>query len=440
MYKFKHILAPEDIPDGNSVAIYSGASLVGFLFFTDDKLGFQYTPEWREKGEPLSPYLPFNTPLKSEDIHIFFNAFMPEGRRRDIMIRHDKLPGNDLVGYLRRHGQDLPGSFHAEPIGKSDDRDITAEVMRSIGDEFPLTSLHPHSLLSGVDDKIPAIAHKTAKGWQFRLSTTEKPSTHIIKKGNGLCINETFCMRLAQLCGLPAMDSDILSVEGKLAFITKRYDREKRPDGTVRRIEQKDFCQLANLDADQKYCRAGLGLTNEKIAALLPKSEVNAFLAGSMFSLVIGNSDDHGKNYALLYKDEKNPTLAPFYDLASISGYLCFDENARASTRLARPIGKAVYDVYIKSDDLCRHAEIFGVTAKDLANILDEIVRQVDLNADAAACDTIEKLGEYPTDEVEFLRQHMHGRVEEFYGKLAKDFLRVSTPKAKRAARQSSRP
>lgn len=427
---FKHILPPDTVPDGNSLAIYSGANLVGIIFVVGDKLGFRYAPEWQKEGIPLSPRLNFDAPAKSEDIHAFFDAFMPEGQRREFLVEQEKLPANDLVGYLRRHGQDLPGSLHAEPVGKSEDRDVTSEILGSIGNDMPLTGLLPHSLLPGVNDKTPVVAKKTGSGWRFRLSNIEHPSTHIIKKGNDLCINEAFCMRLAQLCGFSAMDSDILSVNGNLAFITERFDREILPDGRIRRIEQKDFCQLAGLPSDQKYCRAGFGLTNEKIAALLPKSEIPAFLAGSIFSLVIGNSDDHGKNYALLYRDERRPELAPLYDLASISGLLFFDKKAHASTRLSRPIGNAVYDIYIKPDDLRRHAEIFGVEAKDLACILDETVRLVDANADKAAKDIQERLEtlHVPTVEVAYLRAHMHGRIEEFYGKLAKDFLEFSSP------------
>lgn len=420
METFRHILPPDNIPDGDTVAIYANDTLAGILFVTNGHLGFRYAPGWTDG--PISSCLPIPGTYRSGDIHNYFDAFMPEGKRRENLVAQDKVPGNDLVSYLRRHGQDLPGDLHAEPLGKSDDSDVTDEIRRRIGDRLSFSLLPQHSLLPGVDDKIAVVAEKISGEWRFRLPGIDTPSTHIIKKGNGLCVNEAFCMLLAKKCGLPVMISDILAVNGQPAFITERYDRKRLPDGRILRIRQEDFCQLANRPSEQKYFRAGMGLSNEDIARLLPASEIPAFIAESVFSLVIGNSDDHGKNYSLLYEDGK-ACLAPLYDLASISGYLLHDPNARGSTRLARPIGEAIHDIDLTVDDLKAHADIFGMDQDDFAAIFQETVRAVDANADDAATIIRKRLTELnlPKEEAEFLRVHMHGRVEELYADLAKE-------------------
>ncbi len=45
-----------------------------------------------------------------------------------------------------------------------------------------------------------------------------------------------------------------------------------------------------------------------------------------MFNYLIGNSDAHGKNFALLYS-EKTPVLAPLYDVVSTTIYPKYTSN-----------------------------------------------------------------------------------------------------------------
>ncbi len=39
------------------------------------------------------------------------------------------------------------------------------------------------------------------------------------------------------------------------------------------------------------------------------------------FSLLIGNGDAHLKNWSLIYRDRRNPTLSPAYDFVSTAAY-----------------------------------------------------------------------------------------------------------------------
>lgn len=418
----KHIFR-DDFPINNesAVNILCDGYLVGVLSATREGLEFSYGEEWTRNGDPLSPLLPFGKRHKSEDVHAYFDSFLPEGKRRDILMSQDKLPAHDLVGFLRRHGEDLPGMLYAEPLGKSNDsEDITGRVAGLIASGGSLADIRQHSLLSGVDDKIAVIAEKTGDEWHFRVSNIENPSTHIIKKGNSLCVNEFFSSTLAGLCGVNVMPSDILSYNGEEAFITRRFDRKTLPDGKITRIEQKDFCQLAGKKPDEKYFRLYHGFSNDdlaKILSSLSRKETWSFLSGAMFSLVIGNSDDHGKNYAILYDGE--PKISPFYDLASISGYLLFDENATGTTRLARPIGKALYDADLTPADMRAHAKLLGVNFSEFAAFFSKIVNSVRKNANEAHRIVSGRLNELglskKTGEADFLREHMLGRCDEFY-------------------------
>lgn len=426
---YKHVFKTENFDEiSSSVNIYADARLVGILSAANGSLSFVYSENWIKNGDPLSPAMPLSGNFHSGDIHSYFDSFMPEGKRREIMASLDKLPASDLVGFLRRHGEDLPGNLHAEPIGKSSgNEDITRQIAKRVEQGASFARLPQHSLLSGVDDKIAVIAEKKSGNWVFSLSSIDRPSTHIIKKGNDLCVNEAFCMELARQCGLAAMPSDILVYNGQEAYITERFDRVKTSSGTLR-LDQKDFCQLAGKSPEEKYYHCGIGLSNEDIVNILsclPISETWKFLEASMFSLIIGNSDDHGKNYSLLYENKDcAPVLSPMYDIASISGYLMFNPQGRGTTRLARPIGHALYDADLSVDDLIEYADVFNVDCSQFSETFEYMVNAVDKNAITAKNIISEKLNaaKIPNriDEVDFLFSHMKGRVEEFYKDLAK--------------------
>lgn len=424
--KYNHFF--DDFDDGrpDMVRIMNGSDSVGILSAIGEHLDFEYTEDWKQKGDPLSPFLPFSGNFKSPNIHAYFDSFLPEGKRREIIGKQDKIPASDIVGFLRRHGEDLPGNLHAEPIGKSNNSDdITKVIAKAAENGISFARFRQHSLLSGVDDKIAVVAHKKQGKWRFNLSNVENPSTHIIKKDNLLCLNELFCMRLAGKCGLSVMPCDILSFGGTEAFITERFDRVKDKTGKVLRLEQKDFCQLAGKTPNQKYYRAGFGLSNQDIAALfvpLPKSETWQFLAGSMFSLIIGNADDHGKNYAFLYAPEQK--LAPLYDLASISGMLKFHPQSSGTTRLARPIGKAWQAQNLTPDDIREHLDIFDVPFSEFSDMFSELVINVEKNSELVKNDindTLKFLSLIKLQpELDFLSEHMLGRCSEFFSDFAR--------------------
>lgn len=59
--------------------------------------------------------------------------------------------------------------------------------------------------------------------------------------------NEFFCMQLARACGLPAPETHILWIAGKPYDLVARYDRQSDASGSVRRLDQEDFCQAMHV-------------------------------------------------------------------------------------------------------------------------------------------------------------------------------------------------
>lgn len=75
----------------------------------------------------------------------------------------------------------------------------------------------------------------------------------------------------------------------------------------------------------QKYQSDGGPNANSIIAFLrtnaLAETDIIQFTTGLMLNFLIGGTDAHAKNYAILEPVGEAPRLAPFYDIASIFAY-----------------------------------------------------------------------------------------------------------------------
>ena len=85
----------------------------------------------------------------------------------------------------------------------------------------------------------------------------------------------------------------------------ERYDRVRDSNGTLNRLWQADFCQLAGKPSDCKYEADG-GPTFKDCFDLLtahsvrPALDQRNLLRWLFFNLYVGNNDTHAKNIAIL--------------------------------------------------------------------------------------------------------------------------------------------
>jgi serine/threonine-protein kinase HipA len=105
-------------------------------------------------------------------------------------------------------------------------------------------------------------------------------------------------------------------------------------------VHQEDFCQALGHQSESKYAAEG-GPTFKTSFSLVrsvttrPAIEVLKLLDATIFNLIIGNADAHGKNFSLLYSPSDGTVLAPLYDL------LCTMAWPQVATRMAMKIGGA---------------------------------------------------------------------------------------------------
>ena len=156
------------------------------------------------------------------------------------------------------------------------------------------------------------------------------PTTHIFKPAtghfDGYAENEHFCISLARELGIQAAPSRVRYFGDVAVIIVERYDRLRRPDGTVRRIHQEDLCQALACPPHLKYESEG-GPSAGAIMKLVRERSSNrredetAFVDALVFNWLIGGTDAHAKNFSCLLAGGGQVRLAPLYDLSSVLPY-----------------------------------------------------------------------------------------------------------------------
>ena len=228
--------------------------------------------------------------------------------------------------------------------------------------------------LAGAQEKL-ALA-KINGEWYLPLNGA--PSTHILKPTrtgslSSLAQNEYICMKLAKSFGLTVPDVDLLKIAGKDIFVVERYDRIKETD-SIQRLHQEDFCQALGIMSTSKYQNDGgpgiadIFKTILKVCTV-PALESQKFLRYVLFNYLMGNCDSHGKNYSLIYKNNR-VELSPLYDVVSTIIYPGLTE------KLSMKIGKHYEIQKVTQEDFSLLAESLNIKYSVLSNIFNDFAKK----------------------------------------------------------------
>ncbi len=321
--------------------VYLHNQLAGKLIQeTSGQLTFQYTEDYlhSSKSMAISLSLPLGPDVyEGGKVRAFFSGLLPDDMARHRLAQYLGLSETNPFGLLEVIGGEcagalaiypegqLPPSPKAEDVEKLDHNQLK-EILELLkrrpliagGDNIRLS-------LAGAQDKI---AVNLAEGAVALVKGTT-PTSHILKpliEDIGESVqNELFCSHLAQRLGLEVPHTEIRWLDSTPYFLIERYDRVYIPGKGILRVHQEDFCQALGILPELKYEREGgpgvdqcLGLLKEY--AKRPAVDRLNFIHRLIFNYLIGNCDAHGKNFSLLY-GEKQPRLAPAYDLMSTAVY-----------------------------------------------------------------------------------------------------------------------
>lgn len=254
----------------------------------------------------------------------WFSNLLPEGALRELVERELGTGHHEEVIILERLGRDLPGAVMVIPethepqdMPQADHLAIDAEkIAKAI--RFSLAGVHIKFSMykdrkKGGRLTMPAsfgggnvIAKLPHRDWP-RLPELEYAAM-ILAKHAGVDIPHCDLIDIQTVEGLP----DGFTSHGDKVFICDRFDR----NGNAR-VHVEDFSQILGAVGDRKYfvgnyetiINIGNKMTVDPLGAMLE------IVRRVTVNILIGNSDAHLKNWALLYREPTFPIMAPAYDI-----------------------------------------------------------------------------------------------------------------------------
>jgi serine/threonine-protein kinase HipA len=372
-------------PALHALDVYLAGAHVGKLYRPGSgRLAFQYDAALAEEARGsllLSASLPLQAErFRNSETRPFFEGLLPEGSVREQVARERGVSVQNAFGLLAEIGAECAGAVVIVPEGQEPAAPDTSSV-RWLSDEEladALANLPAHPLGGGTDVRVSLggaqqkLVVTRAPSGRFGQPLAGAPSTHIIKPSpagwTDLAANEAFCLRVAHCCGLATATSETAEIAGTSCLIVERFDRTLTDDMRIVRLHQEDFCQALAVLPDSKYEFEG-GPSIAGVVAMLreissaPAADVTAFLRAVAINYLAGNSDAHGKNFALLYDPLAGARLAPLYDIVSTAVY-------DVTTKMAMFIGGEEEPAALTEESWRRLGEECGVNARLLVRDL----------------------------------------------------------------------
>ena len=267
----------------------------------------------------------------------YFQNLLPEGHNRDRLAKERGCTKDDEFELLAAAGHDLMGAIEVEPVHRDESIPQSVrhwhvamglDVLEPGFVEFPVEDA---AALPGVVTKFSAIQegrryvvkrHGSAGSYILKLPSTRHPDlAEIEAMGFALCNNLGLDCAQAQLISREQAElPEHIQFETLLAV--KRFDRTD--DG--RRVHMEEFAQVLGYTPKQKYGADMLRDYGQMLRVLdqlssRPAPDTKEFMLRFVTYILMGNTDAHLKNWALIYPDGTTPRLAPVYDPVSVSSF-----------------------------------------------------------------------------------------------------------------------
>ena len=356
---------------------------------------FQYHAGWQQHlhGFPISISLPLDGNYDIHASHHFFVNLLPEANVRQQICQSLKIsPGNDFE-LLKAIGGDCAGAL---AITESDspvqpDQRYEAVNERQLAD-WSIGAPNAFSAVTGQDEVRLSLAGAQDKlpvhiqDGQISVPLGNTPSTYLLKFASPIYShlpeNETFVGTLASAIGLPAVDIQLRRTNRAAIAVISRYDRILEGE-SYRRLHQEDFCQALGISPGRKYEKEG-GPGLRQCAEIIrshtsfPLLELQKLMHWTLFNLLVGNADAHGKNLSLVYVDRRRLQLAPFYDLVCTRNYKNISRHLAMSLGgVSDPDQIGAKQLHAMADDLGVRATVVLKATASLSELLHQTMPDV---------------------------------------------------------------
>ena len=314
------------------------------------RLAFAYDAGWRDADGafPMSLSMPLARAVYDDvPVRLYLDGLLPDREevRRRIGQEH-QVAHDDAFGLLSVLGEDCPGALqfvrpervsllerHEPAVTWLAEQELAARLrlLRLPGAPARLDTDAGYFSLAGAQPKI-ALLHDEGR---WGIPGGRLPTTHIIKPPLGgridFLVAEHVALALTRELDMVAAESFVLQAEDQYALAVVRYDRvrDDRREGLARwrRIHQEDLCQALGLPPSRKYETQGAPGVADIVAFLWDRSAAAAEDVGRFLDLIALNwimvgTDAHVRNYSVLIGRGGEARLAPFYDMASVLGFV----------------------------------------------------------------------------------------------------------------------
>ena len=397
------------------------AEPVGLLVREDHgALSFAYM-DGVARAHQLSLSLPLRPePFSDAECRGYFANLLFEGPQLERILDSYRLERGDVGALLWHLGADAPGAVSVTPEGSGPGKTpgvfpqdyalLTEDRLHEI-----VLSLHLHKRLpddardpspvAGVQGKVAVVAHDG----RFYLPKpgSRAPTTHLLKVSPvddaQITRNEVALLKIAETCGIAAAACRSLEfdLQGRKihALLSTRFDREVRiadGAGAITRVHVEDFCQALGLPPTLKYERNSVNPDRRFSAAAVQRIGAQAsvptlfqrdFLQHTLFNLLVGNSDNHGKNGSVIHQGG-GTSLAPLYDVVPV-----FMDRA-VTHRLAFRHGAAEFAEDVTQDNLRALMTDLGYAKPSLPRTIKQVASLAQAIAKAAPALATKELGD----------------------------------------------
>lgn len=371
---------------------------VGTLYHKGDHTRFVFSEAYLDDPDRAVLGLRFEESLRSRyasalRLPKWFSNLLPEGPLREWIAQDRGVSLDREMELLAQVGHDLPGAVRILPAD-SPDGDWEGAMPGGVDLHGSLHSVPADSpwrfSLAGVALKLSMLA----QGDRLTVPVGGAHGDWLVKfpdhRHEDVPRNEFTMMSLARATGIETPEvrlvhrDELDGVPARMwpngeqwAYAVRRFDRLHDVGRTSVHIE--DFAQVRDKYPQEKYqgsfeTVAALAYRGRDIAALLEAVRRIAF------SVIIGNGDAHLKNWSLIYRNRRLPTLSPVYDLVSTAVYAPGDEPE---------------DFGLSFGGSKRFSDMKPTTFKRLQYRLDNRVGTTNSDLAAVAAQTAQRVREY---------------------------------------------
>ncbi len=321
----------------------------------------------------------------------WFSNLLPEGPLREWIAKDRGVSLDREMELLAQVGHDLPGAVQVLCAEGPDDgwewQETPAPGAGSAEASGGRDASPWRFSLAGVALKFSMLA----QGDRLTVPAAGELGDWLVKfpdyRHADVPRNEFATMSLAKAVGVDIPDIRLLhrdELDGlpdrmwpnseEWAYAVRRFDRA--PGDIDSRIHIEDFAQVRDKYPQDKYTS-----TFETVAAISYRGRDVDSLREAVrriaFSVAVGNGDAHLKNWSLIYRDRRTPSLSPAYDLVSTVPYAPSDEPEDLGLKFSG--SKRFENVRLTGFERLEGAldRRFGTSGAGLAAVAEHTVRAV---------------------------------------------------------------